>query len=220
MKVLRAYPERAPLSDTDIELEDAPVRDVLNILYSLQMDGAESDPEPRLVEFTQDARGMLRPFKEWTRSLESEHGGYLKSFTGKLPGMSVRLALVLSAISAASLGKQVIGISADSYARAVRLVQDYIWPMALRVYGGGETAEETAARALVKLIQKEKWTEFDTSTVRNLRRPGLKTAKDLNPALATLEEGEIIRQIEFAPTSKGGRPPRRFAVNPAILEGT
>jgi hypothetical protein len=50
-----------------------------------------------------------------------------------------------------------------------------------------------------------------------LERAGLATAAELDPALALLEDGDCIRPIERAAQPQGGRPPRLFTVNPALL---
>ena len=49
------------------------------------------------------------------------------------------------------------------------------------------------------------------------RARGAEVSAALNPALAMLEEGDAIRAVPDDPSSRGGRPSRRFEVNPAIL---
>ena len=46
-----------------------------------------------------------------------------------------------------------------------------------------------------------------------------RTANEINPALARLEEADCVRAIEYQAGVRGGRPPRLYQVNPAILTG-
>lgn len=46
---------------------------------------------------------------------------------------------------------------------------------------------------------------------------GLSRSEELNPALALLEEADIIRAVDHLTPAQGGRPSRPYIVNPAIL---
>jgi len=50
-----------------------------------------------------------------------------------------------------------------------------------------------------------------------LQRKGLEKASDLDPALSALAEADVIRPIKGEPRPGGGRPPKLYVVNPAVL---
>jgi hypothetical protein len=94
--------------------------------------------------------------------------------------------------------------------------------MLLRTAQGSEllfTKAERAARRLVGIIRKEGWQRFSSRDVSRLDRSGLGSKAEIDPALALLEEGDCIRQVEPTVNPKGGRPPRLFSVNPALHGG-
>jgi hypothetical protein len=140
------------------------------------------------------------------------------SFVGKLPGMAARLALVLGFLDWAADGaEQPHEISHEHFGRAAYLVEAYFLPMARRAYADAATPKpERAARRLVGIIREKGWQLFTSREVMKLDRAGLGTKAELDPALALLEEGDCIRPLEQPPNPQGGRPPRLFAVNPAI----
>jgi hypothetical protein len=85
--------------------------------------------------------------------------------------------------------------------------------MALRAYADAATPKpERAALRLVSIIRDQGWRSFSSRDVLRLERSGLGSKADLDPALALLEEVQIIRNLPEATNPKGGRPPRRYGV--------
>jgi len=90
--------------------------------------------------------------------------------------------------------------------------------MARRAYADAALSKpERAARRVLTAIRVQNWPRFTSREVLRLDLAGLGTVAQLNPALAILEEGDAIRAIETTHGTKGGRPSRLFAVNPALL---
>ena len=133
----------------------------------------------------------------------------------------MRLSLVLAYLDwAAEGGDEPHEITADHFGRAAHLVEVYVLPMARRAYADASVPKaERTARRLVALIREQGWACFTSREVLRLDRAGLATAAEVNPALAALEEGDCIRELSLASGPKGGRPVRRFAVNPTLLGG-
>ena len=152
---------------------------------------------------------------------EGKAEGLLLSFTGKLPGLAARLSLVLAYLDWAAEGSEMpCEITVQHFQRAAHLVEAYILPMAWLAYANASVANaERAARRLVAIIRKQAWERFTSRDILRLEIPGLRTAVDLNPALAALEEADCIRAIETPPNPQGGRPTRLFSVNPALHGG-
>lgn len=171
--------------------------------------------QPRFAWF--ETKAVQRPeiFREW----ESESEGLIKSFIGKIAGMTVRLSLVLSYLEWASepYDKEPHEIGATHFSRAVLFVEANLLPMARRTYADASVpASERSARRLLALILSEGWHQFTTRQVLRMERAGLNRSYVLEPAINALMEADIIRQITSPPGPKGGRPFRTFAVNPAI----
>lgn len=213
------WPEPVPVERPGDWANEPLMKRCLEQLHSLVPADDEGGERPWLVTFTEEAQEALQEFRRYTRGLETEAEGLLLSFTGKLPGLAVRLSLVLSyldwATDEAQAPKQ---ITAKAFARATDLVADYILPMARRAYADATTPKpERAARRLLTVIRDEGWRHFSSRDVLRLDRSGLGSAAELNPALALLEEGDCIRALDLPQNPKGGRPQRLFSVNPAIL---
>lgn len=192
-------------------------------LLSLEMIPDETEaPRPWLIPFTEEAKDLLDEFRKLVRSWENGSEGLLLSFIGKLPGLAVRLSLVLAYLDWAA-GNEVepYDITTEHFSRATRFVEAYALPMARRAYTDASLSKsERAARQLIAIFREQRWERFTSREVLRLDRSGLATAKELNPVLAVLEEGEVIRALEGGSKPKGGRPTRIFAVNPKILTDT
>lgn len=140
------------------------------------------------------------------RALKAKAEGLLLSFIGKLPGLAVRLSLVLSFLDWAEEDEtQGQCITIETLTRATDLVSGYILPMARRAYADAATPKaERAARRLLATIREEGWLYFASRNVLRLDRVGLGNAAELNPALAMLDEGDCIRTLDPAANPKGG----------------
>ena len=173
------------------------------------------------MSFTGDARELLDDFRANVRRWEAEAEGLLLSFIGKLPGLAVRLSLVLANLDWAADGAdEPRELGVEHFGRSTHLIEAYILPMARRAYADASTPKPLrAARRLIDLIRTAKWHQFTSRDVMRSDRAGMGTAAKLNPALETLIEGDCIRPADGPHSPKGGRPPRLFLVNPAIHEG-
>ena len=90
--------------------------------------------------------------------------------------------------------------------------------MARRAYAEASIPQlDRQARKLIDVIRQQDWSQFTSREVLRLNTSDMNRAADLNPILAALEEGDVIRAIEIPASSQGGRPTRVYRVNPAIL---
>ena len=137
-----------------------------------------------------------------------------------MPGLAGRLSLILAYMDwAEESGPEPAEISDLHFARAVDLIETYIVPMAKRAYRLNSLPRvERSAQILVGILNEKGWKEFSSRDVLRLGRAGLASKKDLDPVLDALIEGDCIRNIEPDTVPEGGRPQRKFEVNPAILE--
>ena len=163
---------------------------------------------------------MLDDLRVAVKGWEAGTEGLLMSFVGKLPGMAVRLSLVLAYLEWASgEADEPREIDASQFGKAVLLIETYLLPMARRAYADASTGKgERGARRLVALIREQGWREFTSREVLRLNRPGIGSSDELNPAISALEEADIIQALPAPPNPGRGRPVRMFAVNPALFK--
>lgn len=222
-RFLPIWPNPAPVKRPSLLHDETFMENVIGRLLTLDMptDG-DGHKRPWFVPFSNEARDLMDGFRVAVREWEDASEGLLKSFVGKLPGMVVRLSLVLAYLEWASdEAGEPREIDVAHFGRAAHLAESYLMPMAKRAYADASApAGERAARRLVDLIREEGWRQFTTREVLRLNRPGIGTSDDLKPALAALEEADAIRRIPGPEKAGRGRPTQAFAVNPGIHRRT
>jgi len=221
-RFLPVYPNPAPIKQPEAGIDDAFIEAALRRLLSLNMVVADEGGElrPWFMKFTPPARNVLNQFRMTARGWEAGEDGLLLSFIGKLPGLAVRLSLILAHLDwATGEGGDVYEIGAEHFLRAAHFIEAYALPMARRGYADGSIPKETRAGAkLAAIIIENRWERFTTSDVLRLNRSGLDTKADLDPALDALETGSLIRAHNPKVEGRGrGRPSRAFLVNPCLL---
>lgn len=144
-----------------------------------------------------------------------------KRRVGKLPGLALRLSLVLAYLDwVAGADLEPHEITVAHFGPAAHFIEAYALPMARRAYADASWSKaERAARRLLALIREQGWKRFTSREVQRLDRSGLTTVAELKPALTALEEADVIRSIEGEASPRGGRPTRLFAVNPTAVSG-
>jgi hypothetical protein len=218
-RFLPVWPEAAPIMRPDLGSDDAFLQSAFERLLSLEMPSDDAGiKRPWFVQYSEDARCLLDDFRQTARSWETGAEGLLLSFAGKLPGLAIRLSLILAYLDwAGGDAENPSEITQGHFRRAAHFVETYVLPMARRAYADASTPKpERAARRLVSVIQDQGWQSFSTRDVLRLERGGLGTKADLDPALVLLEDAQIIRTIPEVAKAKGGRPARLYAVNPAL----
>ena len=221
-RFLPIWPEPVPLRRPETWVDEDLMRRIIEKLLTLELMIDEHDQHcPYVVGFTEDARDLMDKLRYEVRNWEAGADGLMLSFIGKLPGLTARLSLVLAFLNWASEGgDEPCEITVEHFGRAAHFVEAYILPMARRAYAEAATPEvERNARRLVLLIREQDWLSFTSREVLRLNRAGLKSIKELNPALDILVQGNVILEVAAEVSPKGGRPPRRYIVNPAIHGG-
>ena len=215
------WPEPVPIARPERRADDVLIQSVLEALYRLHISTDENGSPLRiLVHFDEGAESDLDQFRRDVREMEKSAEGLLLSFLGKLPGLSVRLSLVLACLhrAAESGDAEPFSISREDYGRARDFVQTYVLPMAKRAYAdAGVTIDEKAAARLLAVLREKEWRSFSQREVIRLGRAGLRKADEVTPATRLLEEGGIIRALEPEQSAQGGRPQKRWAVNPCVF---
>jgi hypothetical protein len=219
-RFLPLWPDPAPILRPDRLPDEEFIETALTRLHRLGMATNEQDElRPWIVAFSDAARDRLDAFRHSVRGWENGADGLLLSFIGKLPGLAVRLSLILTYLDwLTGRDMEPIEINAGTFERAALFMETYALPMAHRAYADASLSKpERAARRLLAVIQEYAWDRFSSRDVLRLDRSGLATKAELDPALAVLAEADVIRAIEGEAGQSGGRPAKLFAVNPAVL---
>jgi hypothetical protein len=219
-RFLPIWPDPVPPVRPMAWADESFIERVFQRLLELEMQRNEKDEtRPWYSRFSEAACTRLDAFRIKTREWESVSTGLKLSFIGKLPGLAVRLSLVLACLDYASEGGgEPFEITKNHFDRAEDLVENYLLPMAQRAYANASVPEdERSALRLMALIRERKWEQFSSRQVMRLDRAGLARQAELNPALNVLVEADCIRAIAVESGSKVGRKERRFAVNPAVF---
>ncbi|MDF3856390.1 YfjI family protein [Paracoccus pantotrophus] len=218
-RLMPVWPHPAPVKRPEVFHDETFIENAIARLLTLQMPADEhGERRPWFVPFTNDARDLLDGFRQAVRSWEIDTEGLMLSFIGKLPGVAVRLALVLALMEWASgEAQEPQEITINHFGRAAHLVEAYLLPMAKRAYAenAGNPAQRSA-RALLALIREEGWRSFTARDVRRKQRTHLQDMERINPAIKVLETADLIRNVELPPSPKGGAPKRFYSVNPAV----
>lgn len=212
------WPEPAPLKRPSCRLDEITPAKAFSRLLKLEPSYNEfGEPRPYLVRFDEPACERLQALRAACREREGSTEAMMKSHIGKMPGLAVRLAVVLLyldwAIGNDSASPGVVGKAEMD--RACRLIEDYLAPMAERTYGdAGAPSAERGARRIATIIREDGLAEIGSREIQRQRLAGLKEQKEIAAALALLIEAGWLR-IERAPTK--GRTRTVYAVNPAVL---
>lgn len=218
-RLIPIWPKPAPVKRPDIHFDEVFIEEAMQRLLSLQMpideDGAA---RPWYVPFSEDAAGLLDQFREDVRAWEGQAEGLLLSFIGKLPGLAVRISLVLAMMEFASgEAPEPKEISIEHFGRAAHLVEAYLLPMARRSYADASVStKDRSARNLVKLIVEEDLKQFSSRDILRKDMKGLSTSPELDAVIKILEEADIVRPAPSITSPRGGRPSKSYVVNPAV----
>lgn len=218
-RLMPIWPDPAPLKrpggQADADLMETAVERLLGLSMNRNEDGHHT---PSILPFGEGAKLLMDDFRKQVRAYEADANGLVLSFVGKLPGLAVRLALVLGMLDWASDEEdEPCEITASHFRRAVHLLDAYALPMARRSFADANCPErERSARGVIGLIRELGSKQFSTRDLQRMDRDGLNSMDQLNPAFAVLEEAGLIRQIPTESSPRGGRKSRLFAVNPLV----
>ncbi|MTJ04534.1 MAG: DUF3987 domain-containing protein [Sediminimonas qiaohouensis] len=218
------WPHPTEITTPDVAPDSTYIEGVFRNLLSLDFhETPEGFLVPLRVPFEKAAELALDEFRRELRVMEDSVEGLLQSFFGKLPGLSVRISVVLAFLDWAAKSDhrgEVTEIGLTHFQRAKAFIMEYCLPMARRAYAGnGETLVEAKALRLIAMFRAQNIRQFSAREIIRLGMKGLKTGSDLQPVLDALVDGCIVRKVpQAAPTP--GRKPRLYTVNPKVFEKT
>jgi hypothetical protein len=199
--------------------------DALDRLRMLDMQMIDGEGTPFLVPMTKAAQNLMVGFARDMQKQRELAAGLLRSTYGKVRGLVLRIALVLDHLwwcARDGLDAPPATISEAATEAAILLVEDYILPMADRVYGDAAcTQADRNITTLARWIAQERPNEI---RVRQLQRgelpstplPGLKDAPTIHATAKALIEAGWLQPPKGTSGSQGGRPPAVYPVNPDL----
>ncbi len=162
-------------------------------------------------------------FDAWRRTHAQDadgKAGLLASHFGKLPGLLLRLALILEHLWWSARGGDApsqVTLAAIEAART--LVESYWKSMAERTFGDAALPDyERKAGTLAKWILRTRPRIVNARELRReVRLPGLRTAPDATAAITVLMELGWLRTFGGKESGTAGRPRSDYEVNPALF---
>lgn len=181
-------------------------------------------PEPRVLPFSPAAAAVIQEWRCEVATLEAEAAGLMLSWLGKLPGLAVRLALILELLAWSETPDgtpEPTELSERATVAAVTFLEDFALPMARRTFGAAALPEaERDARRLARWLIKQDPVPGIVNS-KALRRmaagPAIPDAARMEAALAELAAAEWVRPAP-ARAAGIGRQRKDWAVNPAVSE--
>lgn len=219
------WPDPVPFDLSEAAPGAAEAVDALDRLRQLELAPGTAPGEPArpiMVPMTAKARDLIRDFGRAMQTRQSEVGGLMVSTIGKARGLALRLALVLQYLWWAGdpgYAAPPAEISDRATGAACLLVDEYLLPMAERVFGDAATPpEDRNAATLARWIFKTRPEAVNTRELQiRVRLPGLNTAEAIRAACAALVEAGWL--TEPRRTGGVGRPAGTYGVNPALWQG-
>ena len=222
-RVIWAWPELVPFRLGKKKPRVGWAVDALERLRMLELEPpleAAGHPRPLMVSLAAEAVPLIEQFGRDMQTAQQGAGGLMRSAHGKARGLALRLSLVLEMLwwcGAEGMAHPPIEISVKAFLAAATMVAEYLMPMAERVYGDAAASQtDRDAATLARWIVKTEAREVHVRHLqREVRLPGLGTAKAIHEAAKALVEAEWLGE-RASVKAKGKRPREAYPVNPAV----
>ncbi|WP_159717573.1 DUF3987 domain-containing protein, partial [Geminicoccus flavidas] len=216
-RFIYAFPNaRRPTRPTCTPDDDAALQ-AFRRLWTLPMDQPDGVPVPRILPFSETAAAALQTWREQIADMEKTSTGLFVSWLGKLPGMAVRIATILTFIwwSVGLDEREPQEIGSQAVTAALAILEAWAIPMSRRAMGEAalpEADRDAAALARWTVTNVEPGAEVNASHLRTHHAPIGRTADRYDAAFAILEDAGWVRR---KPRSGGsGRQPKVYETNP------
>lgn len=215
-----AWPDPLPPKRPNGNASPSFIRTAFSRLASLRCGRDESGDVPIPLML---AAGASDVFQEWRKEHAKKAratAGMVESAWGKMPGVLLRLAMILefAAWSISPAGTpEPQEVSESMTKRAIGFIEGYLKPMADRVYADAAVSEdERLAMSLARWIAHNRPNRINTrELMRRAAIPGLKGKQATDKAINQLVEAGWLRPEASA---TAGRPRRDYLVNPRIAD--
>jgi hypothetical protein len=211
----RTVPYKRPHRLSDTILWPSILRRLVSLPFTKDINGEDCAVT---IPLDDEAADIFEAWRKINGTSAHDGGPLFKSFLGKLPGMVLRLALVLELMEWAERG----GAEPDTICsvvlmRARDFVEGYLKPMAMRVFGDAALpVVERNAATLARYIIRTKARMINLRTVQRARLPGLTTAELVNDAAEVLTDALWLFPAGTRAGDTPGRKSRDFTINPLV----
>jgi len=217
VRFLFSWPDPPPYRSI---LEQPVARDEEALSRLRRIAGAAGTSEqPRVLQLSADALVELNTFLSELHAETLSHEGLEAGFMGKGRGTVVRLAAVLALLrwSEKDSVEAPTTIDIDAVRDATGLWADYMHPHAQAVFNtSGRAGKDKQARRAVRWLRSTGTQEVSREDVRCLALGRAVDAEGADDVIRRLVAGSVLCALPAATPSKGGRPARRWQVNPAL----
>jgi hypothetical protein len=180
---------------------------------------AQTPDEPRRLTFDTQAIVLLDDFMEELHRAARGLDGLEASWLGKGPGTVARLALALALLDWSDSGAALPPgmIESEHVSGAIRLWNDYFRRHALAVFNqAGRADRDRLAKRALHWIKSTAPAEVSREMIRCDALSYAVDAEGADKVIARLEQGGILQALPAESGKRGGRPARRWAVNPGL----
>jgi hypothetical protein len=182
---------------------------------------AGTSDNPAVLRLSADALVVLNTFLSELHAEAQNHEGLEAGFLGKGRGTVVRLAAVLTLLRWSETETMMAPstIDVDAIRDAAGLWADYMRPHARAVFNrAGSTGRDKHARRTIRWIQAVGVEELSREDVRCTALGRALDADGADQVIARLVAGHVLREMPASARPNGGRPARRWAVNPGLAQ--
>lgn len=192
----------------------------LKRLHDLALETTEENNMiPLIRRLTESATDIFEPW--WTNHQDNEPEGRFCGWWGKVPGMTLRLSLILEYLEWSSLvGKdEPPHISEQAIINAITLSEDYLKPMARRAYGNVALSQDEKYAAIVaRWIMDNKPDRINARIVqRTIGKASLPKPDNMRDACGLLIDANWLFPDFNRDGSHKGREKIEYLVNPHLL---
>jgi hypothetical protein len=221
-RVLMAWPNPVPPKRPTQKPDNSMALSAMRRLHSLQMScDDDGNFKPVIVSLDEAAICLLDVWRIDNAKHQKWASGLYLSHLGKMPGLVLRLSLILELMTwswSPDGTPEPTSVSAHSFGIAADMIDEYFLPMAERAYGdAGLPKTDRHATLLARKILK---TRPDTINIRDIQRewrlPGLKEAQPVHAACECLVDANWITATPSRNGETSGRNRNDFVVNPNL----
>lgn len=217
-RFILAWPDPLPPSRPRTAASGQFIRRAFAKLAALEPLTTEDGDAPAVLMLTPDAADEFQEWRSDHDRLSHRVSGMVLSAWGKMPGLLLRLAMILELGAWATEPDgtaEPSNVSKQAIIRAVGFVESYLKPMLDRVYGDASVPpNERHAMTLARWIAHTGLTKINARDVgRTAGLPGLKSGHAVEAAIEVLIEADWLRPDV---TPSGGRRRKDYLVNPSV----
>nr|MBO0660058.1 DUF3987 domain-containing protein [Acinetobacter baumannii] len=231
---LLIYPDLAQWQYADIKSDKDTKEAVFNLFkqldelseHELTKLGANPSDDFNARPYFRFTTEAQQAYKTWSTKLNSqtipnEEHTIIQEHLSKFGKLMPALALIFHLIDSVQLGAIIGGVSLNCVEMAIKWC-DYLESHTRRIYGmvlhSSTFKANTLAIKLKKLNNNESW-RIDGFSARDVHRKnwkGLTESNTVNDAIELLVDYGWLNEQEIESTVRGGRPSKRYLINPKI----